>query len=385
MTKILTLLVPHQQCVVILVSLGRTDGNFVGKLKFCSNLHANWGRVVELSMAAQARARPRNFSRQFWPVLRHAISECCLIIMLVATAVLSYMATAFARMCRLRSPCMLCSRLDRFLHGKAWFTEELVCTAHRLEISRLSYCQSHNKLACSDDMCDGCLLSCTTSDGKPSKEKEKSRPRSRHKQLCSCCSVQFKKARNSHRLSEVENSRFPGDDMDKVRSMSMASVGHSSDDNFDDLPFEGYRKLKVDHDSESEIHISDSDDDVGNAIPREARVAIDISSRDVQLQPMMSSGNGLSMIPSDNTVMTKPKQPLNTVRHADSQSSGTKVAEYLDPAIGHGLDEINWSQINVNASDSNIDMQSRAMPEQVCAEHPEEKSTYVIQNTVKLT
>ncbi|RCV46411.1 hypothetical protein SETIT_9G529400v2 [Setaria italica] len=336
-------------------------------------------------MAAQARARPRNFSRQFWPVLRHAISECCLIIMLVATAVLSYMATRFARMCRLRSPCMLCSRLDRFLHGKAWFSEELVCAAHRLEISRLSCCQSHNKLACSDDMCDRCLLSCTTSDGKPSnltnmnvKEKAKSRSRSRHKQLCSCCSLQFKKARNSHRLSEVANIRFPGDDMNKVRSISMASVGHSSDDDSDHLPFEGYRKLKVGHDSESEIHISDSDDDVGNAMPHEARgVAINISSRDVQLQPMISSGNGLSMLPSDNTVMTKPKQPLNTARHADSQSSGTNVAEYLDPAIGHGLDEINWSQINANVSDSNMDMQSRAMPEQVCAEHPKEKTFLV--------
>ncbi|CAN6302185.1 unnamed protein product [Urochloa humidicola] len=336
-------------------------------------------------MAAQARARPRNFSRQFWPVLRHAISECCLIIMLVATAMLSYMATTFARMCRLRSPCMLCSRLDRFLHGKAWFSEELVCAAHRLEISRLSYCQSHNKLACSDDMCDTCLLSCTTSDGKPSdltnmnvKEKVKSRSRSRHKQPCSCCSVRFKKALNSHRLSQAANSRFLDDDMSKVTSISMASVGHSSDGDSDHLPFEGYRKLKVGHDSESEIHTLDSDDDVGNAITHGARgVAVDISSRDVQPQPIISGANGLSMLSSDNTVTTKPKQLLNTARHADSQSTATKVAESLDPSIGHGLDEINWGQINANASDNNVDVQSKAMPEQVCAGHPKEK-TFVV-------
>lgn len=316
-------------------------------------------------MAAQARARPQIFSRQFWPVLRHAISECCLIIMLVATAVLSYMATRFARMCRLRSPCMLCSRLDRFLHGKAWFSEELVCAAHRLEISRLSYCQSHNKLARSDELCNRCLLSCTTSDGKPSnlsnmdvKEKVKSRSRSRHKQLCFCCSVPFKKTRNSHRLSEAANGRFPGDDTSKVRSIAMAGVGHSSDDDSDHLPFEGYRKLKVGHDSESEIHISDSDDDAG-----EARGANENSSRDVQHQPMISSA----------------KQPVNTVRDFDGQSSGTKVAKSLDRAIGHGLDEINWSQINANASDSSINMQSNGMPEQVYAEHPKEKSTYAVQ------
>ncbi|CAN6290572.1 unnamed protein product [Urochloa humidicola] len=337
-------------------------------------------------MAAQARARPRNFSRQFWPVLRHAISECCLIIILVATAMLSYMATAFARMCRLRSPCMLCSRLDRFLHGKAWFSDELVCAAHRLEISRLSYCQSHSKLACSHDMCDRCLLSCTTSDGKPSnltnmnvKENVKTRSRSRHKQPCSCCSVRFKKAWDSHRFSEVANSRVLGDDMSKVTSISMASFGHSSDDDSDHLPFEGYRKLNIGHDSESEIHILDSDDDVGNAIPHHGarRATVDISSRDVQLQPMISGANGLSMLPSDNTVMTKPKQPLNTARHVDSQSTATKVAESLDPSIGHGLDEINWSQINANASDNNVDVQSKPMPEQVCAEHPNEKTFLV--------
>jgi hypothetical protein len=173
--------------------------------------------------------------------------------------------------------------------------------------------------------------------------------------------------------------------MSKVGSIAMASVGHSSDDDSDHLAFEGYRKLKVGHDSESEIHISDSDDDVGHAILHEARgVAVDISSRDVQLQQMISSANGLSMLPSDNTVMTKPKQPLNTARDTDSQSSGTKVAKSLDRAIGHGLDEINWSQINANSSDNNIHMQPKAMPEQACTEHPKEKSTYVVQNVVIL-
>ncbi|KAF8667796.1 hypothetical protein HU200_052607 [Digitaria exilis] len=175
------------------------------------------------------------------------------------------------------------------------------------------------------------------------KEKVKSRSRSRHKQLCFCCSVPFKKTRNSHRLSEAANGRFPGDDNSKVRSIAMAGVGHSSDDDSDHLPFEGYRKLKVGHDSESEIHISDSDDDAG-----EARGANENSSRDVQHQPMISSA----------------KQPVNTVRDFDGQSSGTKVAKSLDRAIGHGLDEINWSQINANASDSSINMQSKGMPEQ---------------------
>ncbi|CAD6209698.1 unnamed protein product [Miscanthus lutarioriparius] len=156
----------------------------------------------------------------------------------------------------------------------------------------------------------------------------------------------------------------------------MPSVGHSSDDGSDHLPYEGYRELKVGYESESEIHISDSDDDESNAVPHEARErANHMSSRDVQLQPTIANASGLSMLPSDNTAMTKPMQPLNTTRDTDSQSSDTKVAKSMDRAIGHGLDDINWSQIK--ASDNSIDMQSEAIPEQVSAELPKKKTFLV--------
>jgi hypothetical protein len=180
-------------------------------------------------------------------------------------------------------------------------------------------------------------------------------------------------------LPDIANSRFPDDDMSKLkqRSIAMPSVGHSSDDVSDHLPYEGYRELKFGYESESEIHISDSDDDESNAVPHEARErANHMSSRDVQLQPMIANASGLSMLPSDNTVMTKPMQLLNTTRDTDSQSSDTKVAKSMDRAIGRGLDDINWSQIK--ASDNSIDMQSEAMPEQVSAELAKEKSMYVI-------
>lgn len=52
--------------------------------------------------------------------------------------------------------------------------------------------------------------------------------------------------------------------------MAMASVGHSSDEDFDQLPYEGYRKLNACRDSHSEIHISD-DDVGGDAKPYEAK------------------------------------------------------------------------------------------------------------------
>ncbi|TVU48288.1 hypothetical protein EJB05_07919 [Eragrostis curvula] len=333
-------------------------------------------------MAADARAMPGDCSRQFWPVLRHALSECCLIIMLFVTALVSYSATRLAHICRLRSPCILCSRLDRLLHGKAWFSEELVCAAHRLEIARLSYCQIHQKLSRSDDLCERCLRSCI---GKPGNRKNisieetvNSRSRSRHKQRCSCCSVPFEKTGNAHRMSEIANGRLPNDDWskEKERRIAMASVGHSSDDGSDHLPCERYSRLKLRHDSDSEIHISDDD---GNAVLREARDrAKDISSHDVQMPPRVSGNDGLSMLPSDNTVMKKSVKSTNTVKSADWQSRDNKVGNVTkssDRSIGHGLDEINWSE--VNASDNKIDMQWKATPEKVCTELPKEK-TFVV-------
>uniref|UniRef100_A0ACD5TU91 Uncharacterized protein n=1 Tax=Avena sativa TaxID=4498 RepID=A0ACD5TU91_AVESA len=255
-------------------------------------------------MAAKARARSRDFLRQFWSVLCHALSECFLILMLLVVAVVSYTATRFARICRIRSPCMLCSRLDKVLHGKSWFSEELVCAAHRLEIARLSYCQIHSKLAHSDDLCEKCLLSCSGPVGKPgnranmsSKEKADTRPWSSHTQLCSCCSEPFKKRPNAHRISEEVSGRSPDDGMRKVkqRSIAMASVGHSSDENFDQLPCGGYKMLNTRCDSESEIQVSDDDDD-GDAMPYKApQRTREISCDDAQLQP----------------VATTPTKPMN--------------------------------------------------------------------------
>uniref|UniRef100_A0ACD5WQY5 Uncharacterized protein n=1 Tax=Avena sativa TaxID=4498 RepID=A0ACD5WQY5_AVESA len=317
-------------------------------------------------MAAKARARSRDFLRQFWLVLCHALSECFLIVMLLVIAAVSYTATRFARICRIRSPCMLCSRLDKVLHGKSWFSEELICAAHRLEIACLSYCQ-HSKLVHSDDLCGKCLLSCSGPVGKPgnwanmsSKEKADTRSRSSHTQLCSCCSEPFKKRHNAHRISEEVSGRSPDDGTRKVkqRSIAMASVGHSSDENFDQLPCGGYKMLNTRCESESEIHVSDDDDD-GDAMPYKSP---------------QRTRETLSTSPFETTTTTKPMNtiplvPLNTAAGAENGAKST------DPTIGHGLQEINWSQVNV--SNNNLDMHLIAGPEQVCQELPKEKTFLV--------
>ncbi|KAG8096014.1 hypothetical protein GUJ93_ZPchr0013g36783 [Zizania palustris] len=310
-------------------------------------------------MAAKAGARSPDFARQLWPVLCHALSECCLIIMLFVTAVVSFTATRFARVCRLRSPCILCSRLDRLLHGKAWFSEDLVCAAHRLEIAQLAYCQSHSKLGHSDDLCERCLLSCAGLVGKPSKltdmrnkDKVKSRPRStRHTHLCSCCSEPFKKACHARKPSELANCMAPDDDVSTVkeRSITMASVEHSSDDGSDEFSYGGYTKLNDCRDSESDIRILDDHDDDGSAMLHEATQR------------------------SKGLMNTTPLVPVNT--ETVTGTNLVSAAESSEHAIGHGLEEINWSKVNVCGNSHGV--QSKIVPGQVYAELPKEKTFLV--------
>jgi len=153
-------------------------------------------------MAAKTGARSQAFSQRFWSTLFRALSELCVIVLLHVAAAASYAATRLACISRLRVPCSLCSRMDHALHGKAWFSVDLVCAAHRSEISSLGYCKSHNNLAHSDDLCKGCLAACTMS-GFTDEVNHRSRG------LCSCCSEPFKKARSGHMPSESANVKEP--------------------------------------------------------------------------------------------------------------------------------------------------------------------------------
>jgi hypothetical protein len=96
------------------------------------------------------------FLQRFWTTLSYACSELCLILLLHVAALASYAATRLAGVCRLRAPCILCSRLDHALRGRPWFSADSVCQAHRSEISSLAYCKIHNRLARSQDSCEGC-------------------------------------------------------------------------------------------------------------------------------------------------------------------------------------------------------------------------------------
>ncbi|KAL6883625.1 hypothetical protein ACP4OV_011039 [Aristida adscensionis] len=156
-------------------------------------------------MAARTGSSSPAVPRRFWSMLSYALSELCVIILLHVAAAASYAATRLARICSLKAPCTLCSRLDHDLHGKPWFSSDLICAAHRTEISSLAYCSSHSQLACSDDLCNRCLLASGYSSLGVS-EGVNSRSRSRSRRLCSCCSEKFNSDRNAERVSEAGNA-----------------------------------------------------------------------------------------------------------------------------------------------------------------------------------
>nr|CAB3499659.1 unnamed protein product [Digitaria exilis] len=151
-------------------------------------------------MAAKPGLGSQDFWRRFWPMLSYACGELCVIILLYVAALASYAATRVAHICGLKVPCILCTRLDHALHGKAWFSADLVCAAHRSEISSLAYCKSHDQLARSDGLCKTCLLACKVVGAS---EEVNSCSKSRSRRLCSCCSEIFKNTHNGRKHSET--------------------------------------------------------------------------------------------------------------------------------------------------------------------------------------
>lgn len=151
-------------------------------------------------MAAKTDLGSQDFWHRFWPMLSYACGEICVIILLYVAALASYAATRVAHICGLKVPCILCTRLDHALHGKAWFSADLVCAAHRSEISSLAYCKSHDQLALSDGLCKTCLLACTAVGAS---EEVNSCSKTRSRRLCSCCSEIFKNTHSGRKHSET--------------------------------------------------------------------------------------------------------------------------------------------------------------------------------------
>ncbi|MBA0704628.1 hypothetical protein Golax_016873 [Gossypium laxum] len=103
-------------------------------------------------------------------ILVYAVLEWILIFLLLLNSFFTYLITKFANYFGLKPPCPWCSRVDHVLepdNNSSNSYRDLVCDKHGSEISKLSYCSSHGKLAETHLMCEECLASRPTpSDGK---------------------------------------------------------------------------------------------------------------------------------------------------------------------------------------------------------------------------
>lgn len=96
--------------------------------------------------------------------LRYALLEWVMIILLFVDGFLAFVSNEFARFFGLKTPCLLCTRIDHVLvHRTAsFYYNDSICDTHKKDISSLGYCNVHKKLSDIRSMCQVCLVSFAT-------------------------------------------------------------------------------------------------------------------------------------------------------------------------------------------------------------------------------
>ncbi|XP_017702390.2 myosin-binding protein 1-like isoform X2 [Phoenix dactylifera] len=318
-------------------------------------------------------------SRRFSSVLSSAVFEWLLMLLLFLGALYSYLVTKFARLCKLQRPCLLCSRLDHVLgNEKPSFYWDLICKAHKSEISSLAFCHVHQKLANVYDMCEGCLLtfsmekksipetyrslvgklevalddsedvdlkfpavingSCLQ-DGLHGDDVVKvpllKKDPVSFMRTCSCCSKPFKNKPHAvsllqkkstgvdsaevgiSLLNSTEHNGLHHEDTGE-KSLGPTTTYHLGNQRFDRLSHIGYSELKVNSDSESEVPSSD-DEDGNTLVHGTEELKQDFQPRSPQPEAVTIISNSLSATISDDAAVEKLIHPA-PVMHEPSDS-----------------------------------------------------------------
>lgn len=323
-------------------------------------------------------SRPRGSSTElerrsllgFTNALASAFLEWLLMFLIFVDAIFAYLVARLARCCDLRTPCLLCSRLDHILgNEKLGFYWELICSSHKLEISSLVFCHAHDKLVDVHAMCEGCLFSFATVNksnaetyrllvGKMGTEPHNYVSPSRGG--CSCCNEPCtSKPYNQEWLPTKSDgceaaafdlpllSSIARSVSDKWKDISSppASTFRLDSPRLDPLSRMGYAKLKVTSDTESEALLSENDDE--NSLASETGDA-----REDFLTRCVNSESSAIASTNDFT-------PINLVdpQHFEHKLSlldlevpavliehngGTSVAPMM--ANDHGLLELSWKR-----------------------------------------
>ncbi|CAA7013648.1 unnamed protein product [Microthlaspi erraticum] len=96
--------------------------------------------------------------------LIYAVLEWILIIILFIDGFLAFFSNQIAKFFDLRTPCLLCTRIDHVLvrRNPDFYYNDSICDSHKKNVSSLAYCHVHKKLSEIKRMCEGCLLSFAT-------------------------------------------------------------------------------------------------------------------------------------------------------------------------------------------------------------------------------
>ncbi|XP_015891356.3 probable myosin-binding protein 4 isoform X1 [Ziziphus jujuba] len=326
----------------------------------------------------------------FIAILTSAACEWVLIFLLLIDAVLSYLLKKFADYCNLQRPCILCSRLDHVIgnENNTELYQNLLCSKHISDLSSLISCRNHGKLADGRGMCEDCLFSFTTKN-KANAEMHRvleakleadiggsgfqssflnmdSLPGFIVTKRCSCCNKPWNTRQSANKLLQLKSSeskapkpniplpQLPGhsrlqrrDNLKKIRNKFRGSVttrrlGKSG---FDPMSYVGYRELKINSDSETEIPWSD--DDIGRCNNQEGSEPVEdfidqCTSDNIAKEP---SSNFNTVKPTNCSYILRPFLSDPTVQHDISKAYDVKsLASHVSH---HDYDgKLDWQQVN---------------------------------------
>ncbi|ESQ27671.1 hypothetical protein EUTSA_v10019533mg [Eutrema salsugineum] len=121
-----------------------------------------------LLQATMSKRSFKNFVEQelgsFPQFLIYTVLEWVLLTVLFIDGVLAFLSNQFARFFDLKTPCLLCTRIDHVLvpRDPKFYYNDSICDSHKKKVSSLAYCHVHKKLSEIKHMCEGCLLSFAT-------------------------------------------------------------------------------------------------------------------------------------------------------------------------------------------------------------------------------
>ncbi|PIA31460.1 hypothetical protein AQUCO_04900037v1 [Aquilegia coerulea] len=330
-------------------------------------------------------------SSGFTAVLTSAFLEWFLIFLLFVNAAFSYLVTRIARLCELQEPCLLCSRLDHLLGNETpKFYMDLICGAHKLEISSLVFCHIHNKLADVHGMCEGCLCSFSTekksnsetyrllvgklgtalecSDNQDTLLRDPALDSS-IKRLCSCCNKPWVSRSDTHKMvdyesttpdvgevdiglpASVEKNLLHDDGLNCMEKISGEVASSSFNTDSYPLPHVEYGVLKITSDSESEVALSD--DDRSSLLHDPRNLNEEIRAQSVPLDVHVVHPEYFPATLSDDLAqkelihqvsMSEPSLLIPEVQHDAGETHNLPSSESVAVAE-HGLEGLNWHQV----------------------------------------